>query len=131
MWMARSFFDWQPEDVRSVFRQDSLLYQSAQVSFQSDIHPDSMLQWIASFKKHVPRKPSVTSLNRLKIYLNSASEKELIRIRGIGPTLAARIVDYRRKNGSFRRFKDLLNVKGIGEKKLRQIQPFIILGDSL
>lgn len=48
--------------------------------------------------------------------LNRADAASLEDLPGIGPTLAARIVDYRNRNGPFGKASDLLEVSGIGEK---------------
>ncbi len=60
-----------------------------------------------------------------RINLNTATVEELVRIRGIGDTLARRIVEYRDQHGPFRSVDDLLQVKGIGEKKLEAMRPFV------
>ncbi len=58
-----------------------------------------------------------------KININRASAAELDQhLSGIGPTLAQRIVDYREKNGPFRKIEDLRNVSGIGEKRFAEIK---------
>ena len=52
------------------------------------------------------------------IDVNRASEMELTALRGIGPALARRIVEYREKNGPFRSVEELVQVRGIGPAKL-------------
>ena len=47
---------------------------------------------------------------------------------GIGDVLAQRIVDYRLENGSFSTLEELLNVEGIGKKRLEEIMDMITLG---
>lgn len=59
------------------------------------------------------------------IDINRATMTQLISLPGIGPALAGRIMDYREKNGRFRRAEDLINVKGIGPAKLARIQPLV------
>ena len=64
------------------------------------------------------------------ININSADKTELMAISGIGPVLANAIIEYRRKNGSFENLSDLINVKGIGPKKLAKITPFVEINNG-
>jgi competence protein ComEA len=48
-------------------------------------------------------------------------------LNGIGPKIAAAIVEYRKQNGPFQSIDELLNVKGIGSKMLERNQKDIIL----
>ena len=57
--------------------------------------------------------------------LNVATAAELERLPGVGPAMAARIVEYRQKNGPFKKIEDLMNVKGIGEKTFLNLKPMI------
>lgn len=59
------------------------------------------------------------------VNLNSASAADLERLPGIGPATAARIVEYRQKNGAFKKIEDLMNVRGIGEKTFLSLKPLI------
>lgn len=61
-----------------------------------------------------------------KININIASKKELAKLPGVGPSYAARIVSYRKEKGKFTSITDLLNIKGIGLKKIAKIQPYIV-----
>ena len=65
-----------------------------------------------------------------RVNLNAATVEDLASLPGIGPSYAKRIVDYREKNGPFKRVEDLLNVQGIGEKTLEKIRDRISLSSG-
>ena len=50
-----------------------------------------------------------------QININTASEKDLDALPGIGSTMAKRIIDYRNEHGNFNAIEDLKKVKGIGD----------------
>jgi len=64
-----------------------------------------------------------------RININLASQTELTDLPGIGPTLASRIVDYRRQHGDFTRIEEIRNVSGIGEKRFDAIRDMITVGN--
>ena len=59
-----------------------------------------------------------------RININSAPARELERIPGIGPAMSERIIA-RRRQRPFTSIEDLLDVKGIGQKTLEKIRPFV------
>lgn len=63
-----------------------------------------------------------------KLNINFASVTDLMLLPGIGEAYAQRIVDYRTKHGPFMRTEDLLNVSGIGKKRLEAIAELITVG---
>ena len=56
------------------------------------------------------------------VNINTASLEELQAVRGIGPTIAERIVDYRAAHGPFESLKDLTMVRGIGGAKFQRVK---------
>ncbi len=63
----------------------------------------------------------------LALDLNSATAQDLEALPGIGPVLAQRLVQYRQTHGPFKEMEDLLAVAGVGEKKLAQIKPYLVV----
>lgn len=68
-------------------------------------------------------KPTTAPIN-----INTATIVQLGVLPGIGPKTAQRIVEYRQKNGSFKKIEELMNVKGIGEKGFLKLKPLITTG---
>jgi len=60
--------------------------------------------------------------------INSASAAELDALPGIGPAIAARIIEQREANGPFTTVEDLQEVKGIGAALLAKIAPLVTAG---
>jgi comEA protein len=65
-----------------------------------------------------------------KININTAGPEQLTQLKGVGPAIAERIVDYREKNGSFTSAEQLLEVRGIGPKTLEAIADQVIASSS-
>jgi len=61
------------------------------------------------------------------VNLNSANQTQLETLPGVGPKTAQAILEYRRDNGPFASVDDIINVKGIGPKKLEKMRPFLRL----
>ena len=59
------------------------------------------------------------------VNLNTASAAQLEAIPGVGPAMAERIIQYREKNGSFKKIEDLMNVRGVGEKSFLKMKALI------
>ena len=59
------------------------------------------------------------------ININTATADQLDGLPGVGAKLAARIIDYRQKNGGFKKIEDLMNVQGIGEKNFLKLKPLV------
>jgi len=65
-----------------------------------------------------------------KINVNTATQEELQTLNGIGASTAAAIIDYRDQIGEFKSINSLLEVKGIGEKKLAKLSDQLTVSDS-
>ncbi len=87
--------------------------------------------------------PSTTSLPTLtrsypvrprtgevKLDLNRATAQELQQLPGIGPVLAKRIVEHRTNNGFYRSVHELLEVKGIGQKRMARMRPMVLVSKT-
>jgi competence protein ComEA len=59
------------------------------------------------------------------INLNTATAAELEALPGVGPAIAAAIVAHRNEHGAFVRVEDVLEVRGIGEKKFQAMKSMI------
>jgi comEA protein len=57
------------------------------------------------------------------VNLNTATIEQLQKLPGVGPATAKRILEYRQKNGSFKKVEELMNVRGIGEKTFLKMKP--------
>jgi len=64
------------------------------------------------------------------VNLNSASQAQLETLPGVGAAAAKRILEYRQKNGGFKKIEELMNVKGIGEKSFLKLKPFITVATA-
>ncbi|MCU0303381.1 MAG: helix-hairpin-helix domain-containing protein [Thermoanaerobaculales bacterium] len=59
------------------------------------------------------------------VNINTASVDQLQLLPRVGPALAQRIVDFRETNGPFGSIDELVAVKGIGEKSLESLEPYL------
>jgi competence protein ComEA len=64
------------------------------------------------------------------VNINTASAAELDTLPGIGAKTAALIVEYRQKNGPFKKIEELMNVRGVGEKNFLKLKPQITVGTA-
>ena len=62
-----------------------------------------------------------------KININTASVEELTQLKGIGPNHAAKIIEFREKNGPFKIPEDIMQVPGIGQKTFENNKDLIIV----
>ncbi len=82
----------------------------------------------ASLERPASNSPASAAPADAPVDVNRADESELDRLPGIGPVLARRIVEHRRRNGPFRRVEELRAVRGIGPTLFSRIAPRIVAG---
>ena len=72
---------------------------------------------------HIPTKEiflqeqSISASSGDMVNINTADAEKLATLKGIGPALAQRIIEYREQNGAFKSIDEIKNVRGIGDKK--------------
>ncbi len=76
------------------------------------------------------RTPRSAKPRPVRMNLNTASERLLQRLPGIGPALAGRIVAYRDAHGDFAQPGHLVRVRGIGPKTFEKLAPYLFIEDA-
>ncbi len=66
-----------------------------------------------------------SSASKPLININTATASELERLPGIGASLASRIIEQRERYGRFRRAEHLLVVRGISDRRFRELRALI------
>jgi competence protein ComEA len=61
------------------------------------------------------------------VNLNTASQQELESLKGVGPSKARAIIEYRKQHGPFKSVQELNDVPGFGEKTVRKLEADLIL----
>jgi len=82
----------------------------------------------AQTSSRVKASSASAAASNLVVNINTASATELEALPGVGAKTAARIIDYRQKNGPFKKVEDLMNVRGVGEKNFLKLKPQISVG---
>ena len=77
-------------------------------------------------------KPPVTAtvMSTEVVNLNSATAMQIASLPGIGPKTAELVVQYRTKNGPFKKIEEIMNVRGIGEKSFLRIKDRLTVADA-
>lgn len=69
--------------------------------------------------------PAQAAEARRVVNVNSADVAQLALLPRVGPSVAQRIIDFRKENGPFKSPEDLMLVPGIGEKTFQLLKPYI------
>ncbi|MEX0648610.1 MAG: helix-hairpin-helix domain-containing protein [Balneolaceae bacterium] len=122
-------------ELEKVFRERSRLQQQEDEIILSRYEPQ--LQSEASETDFIPAAAdtippdSTESTNQEEssgmININEATAEELTELPGIGPAYAERIIEWREEHGAFTSKDQLLEIRGIGEKRLENLIPVIEL----
>ena len=79
----------------------------------------------------IEKEPKISKkelkLREKSINLNSAGLDELVSLPGIGTSTAEKIIEYRNEKGKFKSVQQIMNVKGIGEKKFQKIKDYLTI----
>lgn len=73
------------------------------------------------------KEPSSSTKNSGIVNINTATQTELETLPGIGPSLALKIINYRKENGKFTSIEQLKEVSGIGDSKYENLKKYVII----
>ncbi len=106
---------------------DQLIWVLGRLDAESWLWADTEKQARSVLERHYQRvhDQQQQSDPPLKIDLNSATASELVRLPGIGPVLAVRIIEYRSADASFSAIEDVMKVRGIDRSKFAAIRHYI------
>ena len=82
---------------------------------------------VATARAQVKASPSAqaSAAATTVVNLNTATAAQLETLPGIGKAPAERILEYRQKNGGFKKIEELMNVRGVGEKSFLKLKTLI------
>ena len=91
---------------------------------------DQMVIVVPKVGEEVEANPAGTTSKEVakegKVNINTATVEELKTLKGVGEKKAEAIIEYRKKNGSFKTKEDLMKVRGIGKKLLESFEERIV-----
>jgi competence protein ComEA len=81
--------------------------------------------WAAPGDVAAQSAPPAAKAATAAVDLNTATAAQLETLPGIGARTAERIIEYREKNGGFKKVEELMNVRGVGEKSFLKLKPLV------
>ncbi|MEK7250360.1 MAG: helix-hairpin-helix domain-containing protein [Bacteroidota bacterium] len=127
-WFQSTQTQAQPHEQFDYSKSDSAYAARAQAVQQLSQHSSTPPQTVSSTT--TPQKITTTSrpaLVKRTIDINTATKSQLMGLPGIGGSFAERIIAYRNAKGSFTSVDQLTYVKGIGEKTMEKLRPFVVV----
>lgn len=101
------------------------LFSYAGIKDTSDLAGFNLSNLVEDGKTYYVPKISAVSISFTgKVNINTANLNDLVKINGIGETLALKIISYRQQN-PFKQLEDIKNVSGIGDAVYQKIKDFI------
>jgi competence protein ComEA len=64
------------------------------------------------------------------VNLNTATAAQIASLPGIGPKTADLVVQYRQKNGPFKKIEEIMNIRGVGEKSFLKIKDRLTVAEG-
>ena len=75
----------------------------------------------------IAQSDKAAAATKSAVNLNTATLDQLEDLPGIGRATAERIIEYRQKQGGFKKVEELMNVRGIGEKAFLKLKPLVVV----
>lgn len=115
------------EGEKASQRESSIPMDSSVAGSSFAAGPSSGTAYLSTSEEYAP-SAAMEVLMEKEIDLNAAGKEELMKLPGIGPILAERILQYRAENGDFLDIEELKSVDGIGEKTFEKLREYIYAG---
>ena len=101
--------------------------QKIHVPRKGEVSPPVVASVAPSRTPRSAPQAAAAATTQFPINLNTATAEQLEAIPGIGPVLAQRIIEYRQMHGRFQSVDELLEVRGIGPKRLENMRPYVVV----
>lgn len=122
-------------ELEQQFRKRTALLRQKEQKLLARYYPDTTTSAEAAYRDTLPEakadtaasSPEPTEAAKERLSINTATQSELESLPGIGPAYARRIIAYRKENGGFTSIEELKKIKGIAQKRLDNLKPFVKL----